>query len=124
MLTSCIALHKALERYKNSRKTKESYINGEKENDDSNVPLAIFILIVSILFFLVELLLLFYAINIAIECSQSGAERIVNLFLAVTWTMPYLLLNTIFNECAKNVLRNKYNNGLNIPNGNQVGSLI
>jgi len=126
MILSCIVLQKSIAKYKKSRKTKEMYINGEKENDDSNVPLSIFILIISIMFFLIEIMLLFYAINIAVECSQTGSERIVNLVLAITWTIPYLMLNTLFNECAKNVLRN--NNAHNLYkteyNGSEVGSLI
>ncbi len=57
-----------------------------------------------------------YAIIIAITCTKSGAERVTHLILATTVTLPYMLLNVIFNKCAIDTLRNSKGLLPNIPN--------
>lgn len=64
-----------------------------------------FALIFSLIFFTMELFVLFYAIDIAIKCSKTHSERVVNLVLASTFTIPYVMLNILFNQCAKDRLR-------------------
>jgi hypothetical protein len=62
-------------------------------------------LVFAVLFFTVELLVLFYCLQIAFSCSQKGPERIIHIVLALTFTMPYALINVVFNTCAVNTLR-------------------
>jgi hypothetical protein len=58
-----------------------------------------------IIFFLLELFVLFYAIGIAIRCSTPGSERTVHVVLAIFFTFPYALIAIFFKKCAVNVLR-------------------
>lgn len=62
---------------------------------------------IGIMFLVLELLLLFYCIGIAIKCSKPGPERVVHVLLAITFTLPYALLNVLFNSCAKDFLTKK-----------------
>ena len=58
----------------------------------------------SILFFLIELVVLYYAISTTIKCTVQGPERVINVLLAFTVTIPYMLLNSLFNQCVKTTL--------------------
>ena len=58
----------------------------------------------SVLFFLVELVVLYYAVSLAIKCSAQGPERVINVILAVTVTIPYMLLNMLLNQCVKTTI--------------------
>lgn len=99
----------------NSRNRVEKYTKSKNNNDSNNSSSSpsgfvsafyIFLLIVSLIFFLFELVLLYFAVFIAINCSKSREERIVNFVLAVVFTIPYVLLNILFNPCAKEYLQN------------------
>ena len=74
-------------------------------------------LVATAILFLMELLMLFYALNIAWNCSKPGAERAVHFILAVTFTLPYMLLNVTFNKCGMKVLRT---NSTILPNSAPV----
>jgi len=56
-----------------------------------------FLVTLSIVFLLVELFLLYFAVQVALK-TKPGAERYVNIILAVTVTTPYLLLKTALNS--------------------------
>lgn len=58
-------------------------------------------LIVAFVIVIIELSVLYFAIDIAMSVSNSRAEKFVNLVLAVTLTLPYLMLNVLFNEKAR-----------------------
>ena len=121
MLISVSSVYSAVEKYQRSRPSKEtsSKDHGATVADGASVAFRTFTLLVSMLFFFLELILLFYAVGIAITCSKPGAERIVNLVLAITFTIPYMLVNTVFNNCAKQRLRA----GLFTPNVPSVGDI-
>lgn len=108
MLVSSSILKAAVEKYQQVRRLKEHYSNSKsKSKSKSNISgvTVFFSLLISIIFFTLELIVLFYAVNMALRCSQPGPERIVNLVLSVTFTMPYVMLNILFNQCAKDTLR-------------------
>lgn len=110
MLISCTTLCNAMNNYKNqNKKTKEDYLldnNNQNVNLDKSSELEyLYILFFSILLFVLEFLLLFYAIYIALTCAQTGPEKIVHLILALTFTIPYLLFMVSLNPCATNSLR-------------------
>jgi NADH:ubiquinone oxidoreductase subunit 3 (subunit A) len=109
MLTSVTVLQNALERYERSKKTKEKYNLLESGAGGMAAGMATGFLAVAIVFVALEFLVLFFAINVAFRCTQGGAERIVHLVLAVVFTLPYMLLNTLFNKCAVDVLRGGIN---------------
>jgi uncharacterized protein YqhQ len=116
MIISLNILKNSLERYNNSRniriekydKPKKNHNNSKSEHVESGFTSAfyVFLLIISMIFFLFELVLLYFAVFIAINCSKSREERIVNFILAVVFTLPYVSLNILFNPCAKEYLQN------------------
>jgi hypothetical protein len=109
MIISSNFLKKSIENYQKSQKQKKiegfSLIS-DSARDGALAAGSIFILFIAVIFFMLELILLYYAIFIAMNCSKSREEKIVNFVLAVFFTMPYVLLNILFNDCAKNFLRN------------------
>lgn len=64
-----------------------------------------FVLFVAIVFFVLELIVLYFAVSVAIKCTRGGPERIVHIVMAITFTLLYMLLNTLFNDCAKKTQR-------------------
>jgi len=59
------------------------------------------VLIIALIILIIELAVLYFAIDIALSVPNSNAEKFVNLVLAVTLTLPYLMLNVLFNEKAR-----------------------
>jgi hypothetical protein len=111
MLLSGTYLKKAVEHYQRVKlngKTKEGYSKSDSASAGLSAAFASFAVVVGILFFMMELIVLFYAINTALVCTKPGPERIVNVVLAVTFTIPYMLLNLLFNKCTKSTLRKQY----------------
>lgn len=102
MLLSSYLLQNSYEKY---QKAKENFTSGQAVEAGTSAAFISFTIIVSIIFFVLELILLFYGLKIAINCSEGGGERIVNVVLATMFTMPYVLLNILFNKCAKKVLQ-------------------
>jgi hypothetical protein len=118
MLISTLFLNNSLKSYNISqkRKTKENFILNKTVQAGATSALETFILVISVVFFMLEILVLYYSITIALNCSKGGPEKIVNLVLAVTFTLPYALFNLLLNDCAKITLQN--NNGLLLNNNN------
>lgn len=105
MIVSTSMLKGAVEKYQRTRRLKERYSKSKIDSRGVNAAFALFTLAIAVVFFVLELIVLFYAIGIAINCTQGGAERIVNVVLAMTFTIPYVMLNILFNKCAKGTLR-------------------
>lgn len=105
MLVSLSFLNKAMnDRAKAVKKNKEGYSLLESTNAGISLGFATSFLIIAIVFLALELLVLFYSIQIAITCTKAGPERVVNIVLAITFTFPYALFNILFNPCAKKTL--------------------
>jgi hypothetical protein len=77
----------------------------DKELSTAGKVLAVIVLIFALIFFILEVLVLVYAVVIALRCGKSGPEKVVHLVLAVTFTLPYMLIMTVFSPCGKRVLR-------------------
>ena len=90
----------AIENYKRA-KTYEPFNVGEAVSRGMNVAYTGFMLFIALLFFLMEILLVYYSIVIAIRCTKPGPERIIHFVLAITFTLPYMLINVMFSECAR-----------------------
>jgi hypothetical protein len=102
MLVSGSILQNVVEKYNKTQLRKERFsTSGVIEKGTTALTL-----LIAAAFFLLEVLVLFFAISTAISCTKSGPERIVNVILAITFTIPYMALNLLFNECTKNALRN------------------
>lgn len=114
MLFSSNFLKNSVENYKNAKNIEKfsinTKLNNSNGNNDTNNSKNIFvytiILIISFIFFVLEVFLLYYAICIAIDCSQSREERIVNIVLACTFTLPYVLIKITFDDCSKGYIKN------------------
>lgn len=118
MLVSGSMLKSAVENYQLKKKnSKEKYSRGESINAGINGAFASFTLVVALIFFTLELIVLFYAITMAINCTEPGPERIVNVVLATVVTIPYVMLNILFNECAKNTLKSNMLSGRSVSRG-------
>jgi len=110
MLTSFSFLNSALEGYRKHKKKLEKYSNWDSAQGGLTAGLASGLLVVALIFFALELLVMFFAINVALKCTRGGAERIVHIVLAVVFTLPYMLINLLFNRCAVNALKGIDNN--------------
>lgn len=76
--------------------------------NDNNKPLttgqkvvASILLTLATIVFILELLVLVYAIQIAFATTQPGKERILHIIFAIFATGPYVLLNLFFSSSAK-----------------------
>jgi hypothetical protein len=105
MIISTSLLKKALKDRANSTKRQsEGYTMLESTNAGMSLGFATGFLIIATMFVMLELLVLFYSIGIAISCTKPGPERIINIVLAISFTLPYALLNLIFVPCAKKAI--------------------
>ena len=66
-----------------------------------NKTLAFLILTLAIALFIMELIVLVYAVRVALACSEPGANRITHVILAVFFTIPYLLFALFMGPCHK-----------------------
>ena len=91
--------------FKSYKKVRENYADDDNDGEYNSPFLVNAALVMSIIFFMIELILLFYGINMAIICTDPGPERAVNVSLAVIFTIPYVMFNILFNDCAKKSLK-------------------
>lgn len=106
MLFSTTFLKNSLENY-NISKNKEYYNSSRKAlKSGLSSSFYMFILIIGFIFFIMELFMLYFSISIAIYCSTSNQERVINFVLATMFTAPYVLLKMLFDPCTKSYLAN------------------
>ena len=106
MLFSSTFLKNSLNNY-NDIKTKEKFgVSRDAIKSGLSKSFYTFMVIVAFIFFVLELFLLYFAVSIAIYCSTSREERIVNFVLATIFTAPYVLVKIIFEPCSKQYLKN------------------
>jgi hypothetical protein len=106
MFVSTSFLKSSIENY-NKSKIQENFSNNIKAAKHGlSASFYLFILVIAIIFFILELFLLYFGICIAIYCSTSREERIVNFVLATVFTLPYILIKITFDPCTKNYLKN------------------
>ena len=108
MLLSFSVLQKAVENYK-EKEGKESENEEYSVLDSASGGLVAGFLtgfvIVALIFVALELLVMVFALQVAIRCTSPGPERIVHLVMAVVFTLPYMLLSLLFNKCAVATLK-------------------
>lgn len=109
MYVSSTLLNQAWEKYKKNKdkygETNEGYSGTESANAGAAAAFDSFFLVLAIIFFILEIVVLVYGIIIAINCTKGGAERIVHVVMAITFTLPYVLIMSVFNTCAQTVLK-------------------
>lgn len=104
MIISGTILKNSLERYRITHLKKEGYTGWQSANAGASAALASFSLVVAVIFLLLELLVLFYAVSVALSCTKGGPQKIVHVVLAVTFTLPYMLFSVFFSDCANKTL--------------------
>lgn len=111
MLVSGTLLKNSFDRYQKSKKGDSAEYFNEKygvwESTTAGISSSVdlFIFIVSLVFFVIEVLLIYYAIALALKCTKSGtSERVAHLSLAIFFTFPYILLSVFFGKCAQEKL--------------------
>lgn len=105
MFASGFILKNAVEKYRKAKR-RERYSSVAAAKAGASSAISLFWLTLAIIFFIMELIVLYYAVAISFSCSQKGPERVVNIVLAVLFPFPYIMLNILFNECAKSRLQN------------------
>lgn len=96
MILGVSALSYALYKDKNRKTPPELYKPSDKEETAVLITAAIIILII-------EIILLFYAITIAMKFSRTKTELFLNLFLAITFTLPYVFFNVLINNYTSQI---------------------
>ena len=122
MLISTICTKNAMDNYQ--RKKLEKYSTGQAVVSGMSAANETTVLVASLLFMFLELLALFFAINIALNCTKGGPERIVHFILATMFTLPYLLINMVFNQCAIENLRNPGSESIPRPDPEKLSEFI
>jgi hypothetical protein len=106
MIISTSLFKKALkDRVQAKKRQSEGYTMLESTNAGMSLGFATGFLIIATVFMILELLVLFFSIIMAMNCTEPGPERIVHVTLAIVFTFPYALLNALFIPCAKKTLR-------------------
>ena len=98
MIISTSILKSSMEKYQDAV-NKERYMNTGRSMVAETI-----ICLISLTLVVFELVMFFYAIKIAIECTHGGVERIIHLTLAIFFTLPYVLISVFFSDCAKNLI--------------------
>jgi hypothetical protein len=57
------------------------------------------IYMISVAFFLMELILMFYALKLSLRCSKPGMNRVAHVSMAFFFTFPYILMSLFFSNC-------------------------
>jgi heme/copper-type cytochrome/quinol oxidase subunit 2 len=97
MLFSSLLTGKAVEYYNKNHK-KESY-----DATCGGSP-SLLLLIVAVIFLIIEICMLYFAIKVALASGKSPETTFVHVILALTLTLPYLLLSLTFNPAARAAL--------------------
>ena len=109
MYVSSTLLNQAWKKYKKNQdkygEINEGFSEAESAGAGAGAAFDTFLVVLAILFFILEIIVLVYGIIIAINCTKGGGERAVHIVLSIGFTFPYVLIMSVFNKCAKSVLR-------------------
>ena len=99
MLLSTLIFNNSFENYKIRIKEKYSNLNNSK----TNTRYSSLFLLFAVFLLIIELYLLLFAIQIAVKTTDSNAIMLINILLALFFTIPYILINLLFNKNMKKV---------------------
>lgn len=97
MIISLGYLKTAVENYK------ENFTTSQTVNAGVSAGFVTLYLILATMFFALELIVVFFAVRRAIQCTKTTQERVVHVVLAITCTFPYMLLSIFFGKCKFDV---------------------
>ena len=108
MIISGNFLRTSFDKYNQLKKIHQNnnYLKKSKDHNDLSLSFYKFILVLAIIFFIMELVLLYFAILIAINCAESDKERVLNFIMATMFTSPFILTKIVFDPCTKSYLKN------------------
>lgn len=89
---------------KNSIDSYNHHVHEGYKTDAKMKAQCVAVIVVSIIILIIEIAVLYYALDIAINTTQAGAERFIHVILAVLFTMPYLLFSLLLNPKASALL--------------------
>lgn len=69
--------------------------------DGFNDGLVFVLYVFAVSLLLLEIMLLFYAVTIALRCSKPGMNRVAHVALALFFTVPYVLLALFLSPCVE-----------------------
>ena len=78
----------------------ENY-NHEMKRTKKEKYISFVLLYGAMLFLIMELILFYYAIIIAKNCSKNKDELIINIILSIIFTTPYVFFSMLSNPCVK-----------------------
>lgn len=109
MIISVRLLQSSVKKYQSAKKKqankKERFNRWDSADAGASAAFETIFLIISIILFALEVLVMFYAIVIAVKCTEKGPERVVHVLLAIIFTLPYVLIMAVFNNCFKTSLK-------------------
>jgi len=103
MLISSLFLKNSHENYYNDQTNIHEHYNYKYKYKNSNLSRYMFY--VSIIFFILELILFYYALIITIKCSKNRHEFIIRLILSIIFTTPFVFFNLLSNTCAIEIIQ-------------------
>ena len=95
MLLGFAGLSYALYKDKNRQVNWTSELYDEKDQKNQKELPTSYLVVSAIVFIIIELFFLYFAVMIALQVSKSRGELILNLGLAVFFTLPYVLLHSV-----------------------------
>lgn len=104
MYISTTLLNNAWNKHKNNRENYDNLTKSDSASAGASAAFDSFFIVMASIFFVLELVLVVYSVIIAINCTKGGAERIVHIVLSITFTLPYILIMSVFNKCAQSTL--------------------
>lgn len=103
MLISTTVLKNSIDRL--NEVSREGYRHGGNGDKNKDRTRCVACVVLGIIILIIEVALLYFALDIAVNTTSSGAERFVHVILAVVITMPYLLFSVLLNPKATQVLK-------------------
>jgi heme/copper-type cytochrome/quinol oxidase subunit 2 len=84
----------------NFNKSKTENYQGDSCGNGSSLAF----LIISVVFLVVEIVMLYFALKIALASGKTNTSKFVHVVLALTMTLPYVLLSVLLNPDARAAL--------------------
>ena len=103
MIISTSILRNSVENYNKYQKLKENFSTSNSISAGISAGFVTLSLTLAVLFFALELMVMFYAIIRAVNCTTTTQGRIIHIVIAITFTLPYMLFSIFFGKCSFDV---------------------
>ncbi len=94
-----IAERKSLNSNEGFELPKSSRILGASEGMTDGMLFLMYVFAIS--FLILDIMVLFFAISIALKCSKPGIQRVAHVAMALFFTFPYVLVSLFFSPCVE-----------------------